>query len=428
MKIKALLLVIALLASSAWLAHAQEPTSGKNAPYTVIANPGESASKEIRINWHTDVDSENSSCTYTERKDTKWKKARTVKADRELCTAFDSIYSKKPTGEDYYEDARFLRNKASLKELKAGTEYMYKISSDESGEIRYFKTAPKSGKWSVGIISDFHAYTPLPKRQQVAMEMIGTLEQKNGKDFDFILHVGDIVAWGGSYSFWKILYAEPYFHKYVWAGVNGNHDNMTRKNAQSNSFFRYTNNNPDNGYTGEEGVCYHFTYSNALFIMLNNESMRSDEGLALAKEWVKNVIKNNPAKYIVVVEHYQWFMGGDGKSSQYERWKELFDEYGVDLAISGNNHIYARTNAIYDGKETDGSLGTVYIQTPSCDNERGQEMGELIHNTDLIKLRWTEGSNTVGAMTMNADSKQLSLTLYDRNGDEKDRVKVKAKR
>lgn len=427
MKRKAFLLAVAFLASSVWLAYTQNKPKTYDA-YTVIANLGENASKEMQIGWHTDLGSGDSFCTYTKRSDTKWAKARTVKASQELCTVFDSIYSKKATGEDYYEDARFLRNKVSLKGLQAGAEYMYKFSSDKNSEIRYFKTAPKSGKWSVGIISDFHAYPPLPKRQQTAMAMITTLEQKNGKDFDFILHIGDIIAWGGSYSFWKTLYAEPYFGKYAWAGVNGNHDNMSRKNMQSNDFFRYTNNNPNNGYAGEEGVCYHFKYSNALFIMLNNESMLNDEGLALAKEWMRNVIKSNPAKYIIVVEHYQWFMGGDGKSSQYERWKELFDECGVDLAISGNNHIYARTNAIYNGKETDGSLGTVYIQTPSSDNERGQEMGVLTHNTDLIKFRWTEGNNTVGAMIMNADSKQLSLVLYDREGNEKDRVVVKAKR
>lgn len=427
MKRKSFLLVIAILASSVWLAYAQNKPKANDA-YTVIANPGEQASKEMQIGWHTDPGSGDSFCIYTKRSDTKWAKARTVKADQELCTIFDSIYSKKATGEDYYEDARFLRNKISLKGLKAGTEYMYKLSSDRSSEIRYFKTAPKSGKWSVGIISDFHAYTPLPKRQQTAMAMITTLEQKNGKDFDFMLHIGDVVAWGGSYSFWKTLYAESYFGKYAWAGVNGNHDNMTRKNMQSNDFFHYTNNNPNNGYAGEEGVCYYFKYSNALFIMLNNENMRSEEGLALAQEWVENVIKSNPAKYIIVVEHYQWFMGGDGKSSQYERWKDLFDKYGVDLAISGNNHIYVRTNAIYNGKETDGSLGTVYLQTPSSDNERGQGMGELTHNTDLIKFRWTEGANTVGGMILNADSKQLSLMLYDREGNEKDRVAVKAKR
>lgn len=258
--------------------------------------------------------------------------------------------------------------------------------------------------------------------------MIHQLEKKNKKEFDAMLHVGDLSAWGGSYSFWPALYAESYFQKYVWAGVNGNHDNMTRQNAQSNDFFRYVNNNPTNGYAGETGVVYHFTYDNALFIMLNNEGMKTETELAKAQDWVGKVIKNNPAQYIIVVSHYQWFIGDDGRSSQYSRWKDLFDEYSVDLAISGNNHIYVRTNALYADQETDGKKGTVYIQTSSSDNERGRTMGELVHNKELIKFRWTEGANTVGGLIMKANKKRLTLTLYDRNGVEIDQVRVKAKR
>ena len=437
--------LIAALIASVWMqpALAQTPSPAQNSTltasnssksaYTVIANPGENASTEMRLNWHTDLGSGDSFITYTKKTDKNWKQARTTKADQELCTVFDSIYSKKPNGEDFYENVRFIRNTISLQGLQAGTEYMYRLSSDKlssdgNSEIRYFKTAPGSGKWNMGIISDMHVYAPLPKRQQAAMEMIGQLEKKNKKDFDFMLHVGDISAWGGSYSFWPTLYADPTFSKYVWAGVNGNHDNMTRQNAQSNDFFRYVNNNPDNGYAGEIGVVYHFTYGNALFVMLNNESMKSEEELAQAQDWTREVIKNNPAKYIIVVSHYQWFMGGDGRSSQYSRWKSLFDECGVDLAISGNNHIYVRTNALYADQETNGTTGTVYIQTPSSDNERGRSFGELVHNAELIRFRWTEGSNTVGALIMKANKKRLSLTLYDRRGTRIDRVSVKAKR
>lgn len=402
--------------------------STSNSAYTVIVNPGENASNEIRLNWHTDLSSGDSFITFTKKTDKNWKKARTLKADQEICTVFDGIFSKKPNGDDFYEEARFIRNTIALKGLEDGTEYMYRLSADQTSNIRYFKTAPTNGVWNMGIISDIHVYAPLPRRQEAAMNMIGQLEKKNEKDFDAMLHVGDLSAWGGSYSFWPVLYAEPTFSKYVWTGVNGNHDNMTRENAQSNDFFRYVNNYPANGYAGELGIVYHFTYGNALFLMLNNEGMKTEDGLAQAQDWVREVIKNNPEKYIIVVSHYQWFMGDDGRSSQYSRWKKLFDECGVDLAISGNNHIYARTNAVYADRETDGAKGTVYIQTSSSDNARGRSMGELAHNQDLIRFRWTEGSQTVGGMIMQANKKRLTLTLYDRNGTPIDEVAVKAKR
>lgn len=397
--------------------------------YTVIANPGEKASKSIRINWHSDLNDEPTYCFYTECNDNNWNKVKKAIAKQELCTAYDSMYSKTPAGENIYERVRFTRNTVELSSLKPDTKYMYRIGTTNNGEVRYFKTAPIKGTWTAGIISDFHAYTPLPNRVTSAMNMISTLEQCNNAELDIMLHVGDIIAWGGSYSFWRDLYSNEHFKKYMWAGLNGNHDNMDRTNKKnSNNFFRYANNNPENGYEGEIGVCYHFTYGNTLFIMLNNENMRSDEGLAAAQEWVRKVIKENPAKFTIVMEHYQWFFGTSGKISQYSRWNELFDECGVDLAISANNHIYARTNALYQGKETDGNKGTVYLQTTSSDNERGQAMKEWTHNKDLIKFRWSEGPKSISALTMKNVGDKLYLKLYDRYGNIIDTVTVYAKK
>ena len=249
-------------------------------------------------------------------------------------------------------------------------------------------------------------------------------------DIDWILHLGDVCAWGGSYSFWQNLYENKHFKNYMWAGVNGNHDNMSRKYELTNQYFKNASFYPRNGYEGEEGVCYFFKYGNVLFIMLNNEEMRDEKGLQAAQKWVREVIAENPADYVVVCEHYQWFFGADGSTSQYGRWSELFDECGVDLALSGNNHIYVRTDALYDGRETDGTKGTVYIQSPSSDNERGQEKvsGEIEHNSGIIKFRWNEGPATVGGMHMSADKKMLTVKLLDREGNILDSVNVLAKK
>ncbi len=397
--------------------------------YTVIVNPAENASTGARINWHTDEGCGAETCIYTKRSDTKWKHRKTIAATQGLVTAYDSLMSKHPDGTDCIERVRFVRNTVELQGLEPDTEYMYRFSNDKDAPVRYFKTAPEDGAWTAAVISDFHSYTPLPKRAVAAMAMLDTLERVNGGDFDMVLHVGDICAWGGSYSFWRDLYEKSQFSKYMWAGVNGNHDNMDRKSTRlSNDYFRYANNNPLNGYPGEMGVCYFFKYDQVLFIMLNNEMMRKDEGLAAAQQWVKNTIRENPSRYIVVMEHYQWFFANTGKTSQYERWHELFDEYGVDLAIAGNNHIYARTNAIYKDCETDGSKGTVYLQTPSSDNERGQATGEWTDNKDKIKYIWSEGPKTVGALLMNVDDRKITLTLYDREGKAVDSVEVLAKR
>lgn len=380
--------------------------------YSIITNPGEDTSTEMNISWAADTTVKETYVLYTLKNDRNWKKAKKVYPETSLCTIFDSIYSKNAAGENFYENAVFNKCGAQLTGLQPDKDYMYKISSVEGNAtvsesaLHYFKTSGAKN-WSACIISDFHCYPPLPKRLEAADAMITQVKGYDPK-IDWILHLGDVCAWGGSYSFWQYLYENRYFSEYMWAGVNGNHDNMTRKYQLTNEFFRNANYNPRNGYEPETGVCYYFKYNGVLFIMLNNEDMRTEDGLAAAREWLAKVVKENPSKAIVVCEHYQWFFGESGKDSQYARWHDLFDELGVDVALSGNNHIYVR--AI--------DKNTLYIQTPSSDDERGVSANDaLSYNTDKIKFRWTEGPKTVGAMHIKAKGDKMAFTLLNRKGE-----------
>lgn len=397
---------------------------------SVTACTGVNASTEMNISWAA-----YGSGTKVQYKKVTDNAATLVVPEYEhLCFTYDSIYSKRPDNENYYEGAVFMKCGAVLKNLSPDTEYTYCIvdaNGNKTCEPHYFKTAG-SAEWSCCVISDYHSYTPLGHRLTDAMAMLGQIE-KFDSSIDWVLHLGDVCAWGGSWSFWREMYAHPYFSKYMWSGLNGNHDNMSRKYQLTNAYFRDANYVPRNGYEGEVGVCYHFRYGEVMFVMLNNEDMRTDEGFNAAVEWVRKVVtearqSQDAPRYVVVCEHYQWFHGNNGKTSQYGRWSKIFDELGVDLALAGNDHIYARTGCLYDGRETDGSKGTVYLQTSSCDNERGRELEPLVANEDYIKTRFTEGGKTVSALNMKVDSQHIVLTLIDRYGNVKDQVEVKAKR
>lgn len=392
------------------------------APRTVIVNPGVDATTSARVNWHSDLDGPDTYCYLTTADDSDWSEVRRIEPTREECTVYDNMYSKTPDGQDFYESARFTRNVASLEKLQPGTRYMYRLGEKADGETRYFSTLPDNGTWTAAVISDFHAYTPIPGRKEAAMSMLDKLKSVNGSDFDMILHLGDIIAWGGSYSFWRDLYDGPYFRNYMWAGVNGNHDDMDRTNKfNGNHFFKNANANPLNGYDGQKGVCYYTRLGDLLLIALNSEAMRTPEGLAEAQNWVKEVIADNPSKHIAVMEHYQWFYGEQGSTAQFSRWNELFDKYEVDFALGANNHIYVATQPIKDGKVTTPGKGTVYIQTPSSDNDRGVAAKDLTDNTELIKSRWTEGAMTVGALLMKVSPENIEISLYNRHGDLIDR-------
>lgn len=397
--------------------------------YSVETCPAQNTGKAMNVSWAADTAIHHSHVLYTLKSDKLWRHAKRVDPEQYLCTTFDSIYSQIPVVGNVWERHVFWKCGATLNGLKKDTEYMYRIMTGDrtTGSMtHYFKTAGAK-RWSAAIISDFHTWNPLPDRLTAAMTMIDTIEAVD-KSIDWVLHLGDVIAWGGSYSYWQRLYREPNFHDFMWAGVNGNHDNMSRKYELTNKYFRDANHYPRNGYEGEMGVCYYFKYGDALFIMLNNEDMRSDSALRVAQQWFRQVVAKEKARYIIACEHYQWFDGPTGKDSQYGRWKDVFDECGVDLALSGNSHIYNRTNALYRGVETDGTKGTVYVQSASSDNERGRDPGTLTHNRDIIKKHWAQGVHTVSGMLLKVDEKCMTVTLYDRHGTLIDQVKILAKR
>jgi len=402
--------------------------------FSIVTAPGEDASSQMRISWGVDTLIAETYVQYKREDDKKGKHVTVVRPrQKEHCDVFYGKESKKQDNTSFVEDARFVKCGAELDNLKADTRYEYEIvcSNGKTYGPYHFKTAGAKD-WSCCIISDFHSYPPLGNRLKSAMNMIGTVEAFD-PGMDWVLHLGDVCAWGGSYSFWERLYQEEPFRKYFWAGVNGNHDNMTKTYELSNQFFRNTSYYPENGYEGEKGVCYHFRYGKALFIMLNNEHMHTENNLSMAQQWVKEVVhkeKNGktPPQYIIVCEHYQWFYGDNGKKSQYVRWSKLFDELGVDLALAGNNHIYLRTGMVYDGEKTNGNKGTMYLQTSSSDCERGRSMDDLTNNQEIVECRFAEGSRTISALSMKVDEKGISLTLLNRHGEILDTAYVPAKK
>lgn len=427
MKRPLILLLLGLLSATSGSVLAQTES---NKIFSITASPAEDTRTGMNISWGTATEIPTARLEVTTVKDKLWRKSTQQVVEGKRCTTYDSVYSKRPDGSDFYEEVIFNKYNAAVTGLKKNTAYKYRIIAQDTTETRYFHTSG-SREWSACIISDFHAYAPLYGRTQAAMDMIGVIESYS-QPFEWVLHVGDVTAWGGSYSFWRELYKEEPFKKYMWAGVNGNHDNMTRGYKRTtNEFFRDAAAYPGNGYKGEEGVCYYFRYGDVLFIMLNNENMRQEEGLQAAQNWVRKVVEENPAPYKVVVEHYQWFFGTDGKDSQYGRWCRLFDDLGIDLALAGNNHIYASTYPLRGGAVTDETNGTVYVQTASSDNERGQACDTskpLPNNADKIKFRWCEGEKTVGGIHMKVSKKQMILTLLDRNGKVLDVVTAKPSR
>ncbi|MBQ5935145.1 MAG: metallophosphoesterase [Bacteroidales bacterium] len=412
--------------------------------YSISTGPGDDAASAMCISWACDTVIKHTCVLLAEAADKDWASVREIKpTQHHHVDVFKGVYSTAADGSDMYEDAVFTKCGVMVKGLKPDTDYKYVIL-DKDGDRpvgrsaeHFFRTAG-ADSWSACIISDFHSYPPIPTRLEAAMGMIDTM-QKIDPSLDFIFSPGDVVAWGGSYSFWRRLFEEDNFNEFVWARVNGNHDNWTRESQIThnfdipNDYFVNTSFYPQNGYAGEEGVCYHFRYGNTLFVMLNTEDMSKPGEFEAAATWLRDCVNfargsENPPAFVVVCMHYEWFIGTNGRSSEYTRWHRVFDELGVDLAVAGNNHVYVRTPALYDDKVTDGTFGTVYLQTTASDNDRGRALADTpMQNADKIAVRWTEGTYSVSAIHMDVNPERISLTLLDRHGNRIDSTIVPAK-
>ena len=411
------LMILLTISSFAW---AQILTSTTNV-YSIVTNPGENCSTEMNIGWHADTGYTNCRVIYTKRFDATWNQAVTIDGTYEKCKVFNGILSKTPSGADFNENAVFLNYGATLSNLQSDSDYMYKIrtADGECSDVHYFKTA--GGKEFTFIwIGDIHHYSPIPKRLTNAVNVLNAAAGI-AHDVDFILSTGDVVAWGGSYSFWKTLYEQDFIKDYAFANVLGNHDAMTRQYFTTSEYFRVANNNPRNGYADQEGVCYWFLYNDVLFIMLNNEVMKKDENaLAEAQEWAGNVIRQLKGKYrhIFICEHYQWFDGRSGKTSWYADWKDFCDEYDVAIALSGNNHIYKRTYPLRHDQVVKAGKGTIYMEVPSSDGDRGVKAGTLTQNKEKLAFTWSsqQASNdgqvkTIGCVLVKVKGNKISTKL-----------------
>lgn len=403
------------------------PASGsQNTIHTIFTNPGENSTNSMNISFATPPGTK----AFVEVTDEDGR-MKTFESEGELCDTYDNVRSKLSDGTDVVERHVFDKHDVTLMGLKPNTEYEYRVVADSAGtkvysEPRWFRSAG-ADSWKAAIIGDFHHYSPSWRRLDAAMEMVDVLDSVADGIY-WVLSTGDVCAWGGSYNFWTELSEQPAFMNNMWAIVQGNHDHQTRDNIKSDSFFRDALANPWNGYTGQEGIVYWFKYGDVLFLMLNNEAMRASGSLTPVIEWMEKVIADNPSKYIVVVEHSEWLIGTDGKSSNLNRWYKTFDRLGVDLAIAGNNHAYIRTKPLKDRLPVEPEEGTYYVVTPSSDNARGRALKPIKENKDIIAERWSEGDNTVGGMVMDVNPERIVMTLYNRYGEVKDTFTVPAKR
>ena len=96
-----------------------------------------------------------------------------------------------------------------------------------------------------------------------------------------------------------------------------------------------------------ESSNYYFVYGDTLFMVLDYQDQSSSSQRKAQQDWMKSVVKQNPTKWRVAVMHKTNF--GYRMANPVEAWTNAFDEAGVDVVLSGHDHIYVRSQLYANG-------------------------------------------------------------------------------
>ena len=378
----------------------------------VYTNPGEDCATSVRLSWHTTE--EKSTIYYSKAEDTEYRHAKKIQS-----TGVN-------TPVEFHDGEQYYRHEAIIKGLKKDTSYHYKIvleSGYESNEYS-FATADNDGEFGFLWTGDVHSHPDIEIRRELSEKLAEVAEKNLDNDMDLVISTGDEVCYGAYYDNWQ-EWQGGYLNRKVWAGIPGNHtyyDVFPKKGQDTvdNRWWCATQNPPDNGPEIMRSNFW-FKYDSILFIGIDSIDTSY---LNQQKEWFEEVLKKNEGtyQYLVVFQHYPYISGFNGGFSgpnvSYYLWMNLFDEYGVDLALSGDHHVYLQSNALKNKKTAkDGKTGTTYFVCPQI-GDRAREMQGTI-DPSIIKSRITSSDLAYesGLSYFKVSKEGITHTLLDGNGD-----------
>ncbi|MDO9255649.1 MAG: metallophosphoesterase family protein [Bacteroidales bacterium] len=310
-------------------------------------------------------------------------------------------------------DTAFVYHRVVFTGLIPATEYLYRVG-DGNGkwtEWIQFKTAsdisnPFSflffGDVQTGILTHY----PRVIRQAVL----------TAPDASFLLFAGDIGnrAYMSEFqdffntSGWilkqKPVVAVPGNHEYRHVGPGEDDRELTR---EWNYMFGIPNNAEAN--LRDRG-CGYFDYQGVRFVLNNSRDLDDGEDTLVADQmaWLEKALNAPDSKFIVVLQHYPIFPMGEGreKKSKHNVLEELYMKHGVDLVLTGHDHIYSRIAPRTKGFQK--SVPPAYVLSMA-----GEKMYVPNFNVNVERM----ALNTQMFQEISIEGNSLNFKAYDATGE-----------
>ncbi len=315
-------------------------------------------------------------------------------------------------------------HEATASELESDTTYYYRYYADKAWSDIYSFTTASQDSTRVLFVSDcqigrYRKGTDEEILQHDTYGWYKTLElaTKSNAGINFIVSTGDQVEDSYSEKQYSFMESAPQLRNYPIAAAVGNHEFYT-----TNYSSHYNNPNRDTSviFKDPAGNGYYFLYNDILFIVLDSNVIVP----STHRQIIKAACEAYPnAKWKVVAMHHSPY---DANAAKYFTSKltratitPFFDEFGIDLCLSGHDHYYSRSYIVKNNKVTDDVLadgtytnpkGTLYISANSSSgsNYNGIDTENVGAECDF----WFQSETPCYSIMDVADGK-LTVTTYE---------------
>lgn len=297
---------------------------------------------------------------------------------------------------------------AVLEGLEAGTAYTYRVGSKTRNawsDWRTFKTAPaEPAPFSFVYLGD----------PQLGLDSFGEIVQRAHQERpEAVCYVvaGDLVNAGNRRNEWDDFFAGTVgvFDQRPLVPALGNHDYDPEPDLYLDLLML-----PENGPAGFPAErAYHFTYSNALFVVLD-----SNQPPAAQAAWLEETLAASDALWKFAVYHHPAYASRRVRDNAEvrEHWVPLFDQYGVDMALQGHDHAYLRTYPMVGNERaTDPGTGTYYVVSVSGTKFYEQDP------SDYTAVGF-EDTQTYQILDIEMNPDRLTYRAYDGEGTVRDEI------
>ena len=391
--------------------------------YHVVTTVSENPANAVTVNYH--CSNKDSYVLYAKARDVAFRKASKVEPVSVLWSTRGIEKTAKET--TFYTRECYVCS-VELSGLEANTKYIYKIVSEGfESKVYSFVTAGKKGKWNFVAFTDFQH-----RGNKETLPLIKSMKEIAHPAL--VICSGDMVDVAGKEEGWNWLMDNDIFRNFVYAASPGDHeywaDDSGRKYPQYdkahtfNHLFKF----PGNGAPMSLNTTYWFRYNNVLFISLdmNNSNVATGPRFDDQVNWFEKTVESlkGTFQYLVVYEHKSIY--GSTKIDAVvaarlrPQWAPVFKRFGVDLVLSGHDHIYSRTREI---------SGTYYLDMGSSGDKR-RALDESVAEGDGIhgKVLDLKGEALCCGANVEVNRRQMKVTVYNQRKEVVDSFIIKAKR